>query len=43
MNALGDKPMRFASTKPADKGKLAVLNVITKGQLMRQQRLSDAI
>jgi len=43
MNSLGNEAVGFASTEPADQGELAVLRVITEGELMRQQRLSDAL
>jgi hypothetical protein len=43
VNGLGYEAMGLASTKPTDEGELAVLGVITKGQLMRQQRLPNAI
>jgi hypothetical protein len=43
VNGLGYEAMGLASTEPADEGELAVLGVITKGQLMRQQRLPNAI
>ncbi|MGA1728463.1 MAG: hypothetical protein ACO38U_09400, partial [Burkholderiaceae bacterium] len=34
--------MGLASTKPTDKGELAVFGVIAKGDLMRQKGLPDA-
>ena len=43
VNGLGYEAMGLASTEPADQSELAVLGVITKGQLMRQQRLPNAI
>jgi hypothetical protein len=43
VNGLGYETMGLAGTEPADKGKLAVLSVVAEGQLMRQQRLPNAI
>jgi hypothetical protein len=42
MNSLGNEAMGLASTEPADKGKLAMIRVITEGELMRQERLPNA-
>ena len=43
VNGLGHEAMGLASTEPADQSELAVLSVIAEGQLMRQQRLPNAI
>jgi hypothetical protein len=43
MNSLSHEAMCLASTKPTDQGEFAVLSVIAEGQLMRQQRLPNAI
>jgi hypothetical protein len=43
VNSLGYEAMGLASTKPTDKGKFAMLGVVAESQLMRQQRLPDAV
>jgi hypothetical protein len=43
VNGFGYEAMGLASTESADEGELAVFSVIAEGELMRQQRLPDAI